>query len=65
MEHCFPEQGDMQVIVAACSYNTAPQLTSPVVLNYQIDEGDSLCFPLTFADAENNQINISATGNLF
>jgi len=56
---------DMQVIVAACSYNTAPQLTSPVVLNYQIDEGDSLCFPLTFADAENNQINISATGNLF
>ena len=56
---------DMQVIVAACSYNTAPQLTSPVVLNYQIDEGDSICFPLTFIDAENDLINISATGNLF
>lgn len=56
---------DMQVVVAACSYNTAPQLTSPVVLNYQIDEGDSICFPLTFTDAENNMINISATGNLF
>ncbi|HMR46061.1 MAG TPA: gliding motility-associated C-terminal domain-containing protein [Bacteroidia bacterium] len=56
---------DMQIVVVACSYNTAPQLISPVVLNYQIDEGDSICFPLIFTDAENNNINISATGNLF
>ncbi len=56
---------DVQIVVAACPQNTAPQLLSPLMNNYHITEGDTLCFPLVFSDADSNMISIRGLGSVF
>lgn len=57
---------DMQLLVIACNPNAQPVLSNSGgsgTTSYTIQEGQSLCFPITFTDA--NSITLTATGNIF
>jgi gliding motility-associated-like protein len=57
---------DMQIIVINCPPNNAPVLSSTTSQTaYIANEGDSLCFPVTFSDANGDSVFISANGTLF
>ena len=57
---------DIQIIVVACPPNNPPHL-SPTTsqTSYVAHEGDSLCFPITFTDANGDSVFFHGTGNIF
>ena len=57
---------DMQIIVVNCPPNAPPNL-SPTSnqTSYIANVGDTLCFPVTFNDANNDSVFISSTGTIF
>ena len=57
---------DMQIIVVTCPPNNPPVLSSSTSqISYVANEGDSLCFPITFNDANGDSVFFSAIGNIF
>ncbi len=57
---------DMQIIVVTCPPNKSPTLSvSTSQTNYVAQEGDSLCFPITFTDANGDSVFFTGTGNIF
>lgn len=57
---------DMQLMVINCPANSTPLLSSSGgsgTTSYTIQEGQSLCFPITFTDP--NTTTLIATGNIF
>lgn len=56
---------DLQLIFIPCPANEPPQLTSAQQFNYSINEGDSLCIPISFVDVEGDSIFITHSGLIF
>ncbi|MBI3500657.1 MAG: gliding motility-associated C-terminal domain-containing protein [Bacteroidetes bacterium] len=57
---------DMQIIVVNCPPNSAPNLAPTTgQTNYIANVGDTLCFPITFNDANGDSVFFSASGTLF
>ncbi len=59
---------DLQLIAIPCPPNTPPVLSTANgsgITNYTITEGQTLCFPITFTDANGDSIFFSFTGNIF
>jgi gliding motility-associated-like protein len=56
---------DLQLIVIPCPNNASPQLVDNLQLNYEITQGDTLCFPISFQDPENDSVFIDANGDIF
>lgn len=55
---------DMQLLVLNCPSNNAPKLISATGTSFSIEEGDSLCFPVAFNDADNNTVVLKASGSV-
>jgi gliding motility-associated-like protein len=52
--------------VVSCPPNSAPNLApSTSQTNWITNEGDSLCFPITFTDPNGDSVFFNATGNIF
>lgn len=56
---------DLQLLFNNCPNNFAPQLVDNLQLNYEIEQGDTLCFPISFQDPENDSVHINANGDIF
>ncbi|MBN4049649.1 hypothetical protein JYT36_00310 [Bacteroidales bacterium AH-315-N07] len=59
---------DMQMLVIDCPANPKPNLSGASgsgQTNYIIEEGDTLCFPITFADQDGDSIKIEIFGDVF
>ncbi|MBK8845775.1 MAG: gliding motility-associated C-terminal domain-containing protein [Bacteroidetes bacterium] len=56
---------DLQLIFIPCPVNNAPQLVGNTQIDYTINEGDSLCFPIEFVDPEGDSIFITHSGLIF
>ncbi len=57
---------DMQIIVVTCPPNNAPNLSSTSSqTSYIANVGDTLCFPITFNDANNDSLTITSIGTIF
>lgn len=56
---------DLQIIVIPCPNNYAPQLVDNLQRNYTVMQGDTLCFPISFEDPENDSVFIEAHGDIF
>jgi len=57
---------DIQIIVINCPPNTAPHISSSTSqVSWVANEGDSLCFPITYTDPNGDSVFFQATGNIF
>jgi gliding motility-associated-like protein len=56
---------DIQYSVITCNTNQAPVFTQPVVSNYSIVAGDSLCIPIQANDINSDWVGLSASSELF
>ena len=56
---------DLQIIAINCSNNPAPNLDASVATNYTITAGDTICFDVTFNDANNDSLFLTSSGNIF
>lgn len=59
---------DLQIIALNCPANSSPVLSSAGgsgQTSYTIEEGQQLCFPVTFTDAEGNTIKLTSSGTIF
>lgn len=57
---------DIQMIVIDCPPNAVPDLnTSTNTENYEIKEGEALCFDVIGTDSDNDNIKLTATSDLF
>ncbi|MBN4061812.1 gliding motility-associated C-terminal domain-containing protein [Bacteroidales bacterium AH-315-I05] len=59
---------DLQLIALNCPANPAPNLASTGgsgQTSYTIDEGDTLCFPVTFTDPNGDSLEFTASGVIF
>lgn len=56
---------DLQLVCLACPANHAPVLQSTTVLTNIMTEGETLCFPITFNDVDNNLITLKGVGDIF
>ncbi|MEP7169169.1 MAG: hypothetical protein ABI855_07330, partial [Bacteroidota bacterium] len=59
---------DLQLIAIPCPPNNVPVLSTvngSGTTNYTINEGQTLCFPITFTDANGDSLWLTSTGNIF
>jgi gliding motility-associated-like protein len=56
---------DLQLLFNNCPDNVAPVLVENLQKNYTVTQGDTLCFPISFQDPENDSVFINAHGNIF
>jgi len=59
---------DMQLQIIDCPYNPAPKLSNISGSGqtiYSIDEGDSLCFPITFTDELGDSLSMTISSPIF
>ena len=59
---------DIQLIAIACPPNVSPVLSNAGesgVTNYSVEEGDTICFPLTFTDADGDSLLLTSSGLVF
>lgn len=56
---------DLQLIFIPCPVNNPPQLVGNTQIDYTVNEGDSLCFPIEFLDPDGDSIFISHSGLIF
>lgn len=55
----------LQLIFIPCPPNIPPAINNNIVTSYTINEGDTLCFPIGFHDANGDSLFLSYTGDLF
>ena len=59
-------KSDMQLLSLPCSDNDAPApVGGELTTAYQVNAGDTLCFPLAFVDANGDTIHLDANGTIF
>ena len=59
-------KSDMQLLSLPCSNNEAPApVGGSLVSAYEVNAGDTLCFPLTFVDADGDTVLLDANGTIF
>lgn len=59
-------KSDMQLLSLPCSNNEAPAPAGGTLTTaYQVNAGDTLCFPLTFVDADGDTVHLDANGTIF
>ena len=56
---------DLQLLFNNCPNNYAPNLVDNLQRNYTVEQGDTLCFPISFLDPENDSVFIDANGDIF
>lgn len=56
---------DLQLLVKNCPNNYAPNLVDNLQRNYTVELGDTLCFPISFLDPENDSTFMEAHGDIF
>jgi gliding motility-associated-like protein len=56
---------DLQLLFHNCPNNFAPHLVDNLQRDYQVPQGDTLCFPISFLDQENDSVFLEAHGDLF
>lgn len=56
---------DLQLLFNNCPNNYAPNLVDNLQRNYTVSQGDTLCFPISFLDPENDSVFIDANGDIF
>lgn len=56
---------DLQLLFNVCPNNYPPNLVDNLQRNYTITQGDTLCFPISFLDPENDSVYIEANGDIF
>ncbi|HKR04034.1 MAG TPA: hypothetical protein VJY62_05295 [Bacteroidia bacterium] len=59
---------DLQLIAIPCPPNNVPVLSTvngSGIVNYTINEGQTLCFPITFTDPNGDSLWLTSTGNIF
>jgi len=57
---------DIQIIVINCPPNNAPVLSSTTSqTGFVVNVGDTLCFPITFTDANGDSVFLSGSGTIF
>ncbi len=59
---------DLQLLAITCPVNPDPVLSSAGgsgQVSYVIEEGENLCFPLTFYDTEGDSLFLEANGDIF
>ncbi len=59
-------KSDMQLLSLPCTNNDAPVPSGgSLVTAYEVNAGDTLCFPLSFVDADGDIIHLDANGIIF
>ncbi len=59
-------KSDMQLLSLPCTNNDAPAPSGgSLVTAYEVNAGDTLCFPLTFVDADGDTLHLDANGTIF
>ncbi len=59
-------KSDMQLLSLPCSNNEAPAPSGgSLVTAYEVNAGDTLCFPLAFVDADGDTVHLDANGTIF
>src|SRR6185436_10447480 len=59
---------DLQLIAIPCPPNNVPVLSTvngSGITNYTINEGQTLCFPITFTDPNGDSLWLTSTGTIF
>lgn len=56
---------DLQLLFNNCPNNFSPELVDNLQRNYTVTQGDTLCFPISFQDPENDSTFIEAYGDIF
>lgn len=56
---------DLQLLFNNCPNNFAPELIDNLQRDYTIQQDDTLCFPISFKDPENDSVFIEVFGDIF
>lgn len=56
---------DLQLLFNVCPNNYPPNLVDNLQKNYTVAQGDTLCFPVSFQDPENDSVYVEANGDIF
>lgn len=56
---------DLQLLALPCPYNPPPELSGNLQQQYETEVGDTLCFPITFLDPNNDSVFLTPNGKLF
>jgi gliding motility-associated-like protein len=56
---------DLQLLFNICPNNYPPNLVDNLQTEYTVTQGDTLCFPISFQDPENDSVFIEADGDIF
>jgi gliding motility-associated-like protein len=57
---------DLQLLSISCPANASPNpAPSSIQTNYKLEEGQTLCFPITFTDQDGHQVEITSSGEVF
>lgn len=56
---------DLQLLVLPCPSNPPPELSDNLQVYYETETGDTLCFPITFKDPNNDSVFLSYRGDIF
>lgn len=56
---------DLQLLALPCPYNPEPELVENLQVMYDAEVGDTLCFPITFEDPNDDSVFITLSGAVF